>query len=466
MFIDRHQELAALEQMFQSGVAEFFVLYGRRRVGKTELLTQFCKGKRSIYFLASQLKTPDQLRQLTEASRPVINDPLLQSLVFDDWESAFIYFAQQAREERLVLVLDEFQYLCEDSAALPSVIQRFWDLHGKNSKLFLILCGSQVSFMEQEVLAEQSPLYGRRTGQLRLMPLSYRDSGSFFPGQPAKEKLILYGITGGIPAYLNQLNTVQATLEQQIKDKLLTPQSYLFDEVNFLLRSELREPRTYASLLHAIAGGATRLNEISQRVGLEPTNTNKYLSVLRELGLIKRETPLTERAPQKSRKGLYKIADNYVKFWFRFVLPNRSLIESGNADLVYRQMIAPNLSHYMGDIFEDICRQYVKRYWEEKIEVAPVRVGAHWGSDFEIDVLTENVDGSHWFGECKWWNAPVGENVLNRLVENARKVRDPWQQHPRYVLFSANGFTDALQQRAAKEKVFLIEADDLFLLNY
>ena len=157
MFIDRHQELAALEQMFQSGVAEFFVLYGRRRVGKTELLTQFCKGKRSIYFLASQLKTSDQLRQLTETSRHVINDPLLQSLVFDDWESAFIYFAQQAREERLVLVLDEFQYLCEDSPVLPSLIQRFWDLHGKNSKLFLILCGSQVSFMEQEVLAERSP---------------------------------------------------------------------------------------------------------------------------------------------------------------------------------------------------------------------------------------------------------------------------------------------------------------------
>ena len=173
--------------------------------------------------------------------------------------------------------------------------------------------------MEREVLAERSPLYGRRTGQLRLMPLSYRDSGYFFSGQSVKEKLIRYGITGGIPAYLNQLDTTQATLEQQIQDKLLTPQSYLFDEVNFLLRSELREPRTYASLLQAIAGGATRLNEISQRVGLDPTNANKYLSVLRELGLIKRETPVTERAPQKSRKGLYKIADNYVKFWFRFV---------------------------------------------------------------------------------------------------------------------------------------------------
>ena len=210
------------------------------------------------------------------------------------------------------MVLDEFQYLCEDNAALPSLIQRFWDLHGKNSKLFLILCGSQVSFMEREVLAERSLLYGRRTGQRRLMPLSYRDSGYFFPEYTAKDKLMAYGILGGIPAYLNQFalhssNHPPSTLEQHIKDELLTPQGYLFDEVNFLLRTELREPRTYASLLHVIAAGATRLNEISQRVGLDATNANKYLSVLRELGLIKRETPVIERAPQK---GVCLIAAN------------------------------------------------------------------------------------------------------------------------------------------------------------
>ena len=471
MFINRHQELAALERMFQSEIAELFVLYGRRRVGKTELLLQFCKNKRSIYFLASQLKERDHLQQLVEIARHVINDPLLQSLAFNDWESALIYFAQQAQEERLVLVLDEFQYLCEDNAALPSLIQRFWDLHGKNSKLLLILCGSQVSFMEREVLAERSPLYGRRTGQLRLMPLSYRDSGYFFSEYPAKEKLIAYGVLGGIPAYLNQFalrssNYSQRMLEQHIKSELLTPQGYLFDEVNFLLRTELREPRTYASLLHAIAGGATRLNEISQRVGLSPTDVNKYLNVLRELELVKRETRVTERAPQKSKRGLYKIEDNYVKFWFRFVLPNRSLIESGNIDLVYQQMIIPYLSQYMGEIFEGICRQYIRYYWQEKLKVAPKKIGGYWESNLEIDILTENVDGSHWFGECKWWNAPVGENVLNHLIENASKVPNQWQRNPRYILFSANGFTDALKQRAEKEEVFLIETNDLFWSVY
>ena len=162
------------------------------------------------------------------------------------------------------------------------------------------------------------------------------------------------------------------------------------------------------------------------------------------------------------KKGLYKIADNYVKFWFRFVLPNRSLIESGNADLVYEQMIAPNLAHYMGEIFEDVCRQYISLYWAEKLKVAPKQVGAHWGHSIEIDVLTENIDESHWLGECKWWNAPVGENVLEHLIANTVKAPSEWQQNLRYILKSANGFTDTLKQRAEKEDILLIEVDDLF----
>ena len=472
MFINREQEIESLEQMYRSGNAEFFVLYGRRRIGKTKLLLQFCKNRHSIYFLASQQKEHDQLQQLKQVAQHVIDDPLLQNIAFNDWETALIYFAQKSQQERLILVLDEFQYLCEDNAALPSLIQRFWDLHGKNSNLFLILCGSQVSFMEREVLAERSPLYGRRTGQLQLMPLSYRDSGRFFSEYTHRDKLIIYGVLGGIPAYLNRFanrsspnsqEVSKRTIEQHIKEEFLTPQGYLFDEANFLLRMELREPRSYASILHTIANGSTKLNEISQRVQMEQTKTNKYISVLRDLGMVKRITPITERAPQKSRKGLYKLADNYLNFWYRFIQPSRSLIESGNADLVYREIIEPNLPDYMGGVFEDVCRQYVKRYWQEKLKIAPKRIGAHWGSEIEIDVLTENIDGSHWIGECKWWEAPVGENVLNRLIEKVSKLPIPWQQNPRYVLFSAGGFTDTLRQRAESENVILIALSDLFI---
>ena len=474
MFINREQELNNLEHRYRAKRAELFVLYGRRRIGKTELLLQFCKDKRSIYFLASQLKESDHLMQINEVAQIAIDDPLLRNMAFNDWESALVYFAQNATEAPLVVVLDEFQYLCEANTALPSLIQRFWDLHGKNSNLFLILCGSHVSFMEHEVLAERSPLYGRRTGQLKLQPLSYRDSGRFYPEFTSKEKTLIYGILGGVPSYLSRFTlgnsehiyeTYRKSIEQNIINELLIPQGYLFDEVNFLLRTELREPRTYASILQAIASGMTRLNEISQRVGLNTTSVNKYVSVLRELGLVKRVVPLTERARNRSKKGIYKIADNYVKFWHRFVLPYRSLIESGNSDLVYNRMIAPNLSHYMGDIFEDVCRQYVVRYWQERIDIAPKQVGAHWESDLEIDIMTENLDDSNWFGECKWWKSPVGENVLNKLIAKVERLPEHWRKKPNYMLFSASEFTDSLKQRASKEGVFLIDLNDLFYDN-
>ena len=471
MFINREQELNNLEHRYRAEGAEFFVLYGRRRIGKTELLKQFCKDKRSIYFLASQLKERDHLNQILEVALHVIEDPSLQNMTFNNWESVLVYFAQKAEEEPLVVVLDEFQYLCEDNSALPSLVQRFWDLHGKDSNLFLILCGSHVSFMEREVLAERSPLYGRRTGQLKLQPLSYRESGRFYPEFSSREKALIFGMLGGVPSYLNRFTLENSehlreeynqSIEQNMINELLTPQGYLFDEVNFLLRTELREPRTYASILQAIAGGMTRLNEISQRVGLNTTSANKYVSVLRELGLVKRVVPLTERAPDRSKKGLYKIADNYVKFWHRFVLPFRSLIESENSDLVYNRMIAPNLSQYMGEIFEDVCRQYVELHWKEKIGIAPTRVGAYWGSNLEIDIMTENLDNSNWFGECKWWKSPVGENVLNKLIEKVDLLPEHFKERPKYILFSASGFTASLKQRASDTGVILIDLHDLY----
>jgi AAA+ ATPase superfamily predicted ATPase len=276
-----------------------------------------------------------------------------------------------------------------------------------------------------------------------------------------KDKICAYGILGGMPAYLNRFHP-NLTLKENVLNELLSVQSYLFDEVNFLLRMELRDTKTYASLLHAIADGCTRLNEIAQRVGLDSTTANKYLMILRELALVRREISLTERAPQKSKKGVYMIADNYVNFWFRFVLPHISLIESGQSEWVYERMLAPHLSTYMGLMFEDVCRQYVKRYWDEKLKIAPKQVGRHWDKDFDIDVLTENIDESHFFGECKWWDGPVGENVLDNLIANAKKVPSQFQRDARYLLFSLGGFTDALKSRAERESVFLISAAELF----
>lgn len=281
---------------------------------------------------------------------------------------------------------------------------------------------------------------------------------------------MVYFILVGIPAYLkrfeinsswNSPQNIDNPIKHNIINEMLTPQGYLFDEVNFLLRMELREIRIYCSILQAIAGGATRTNEITQKVNLDQVKTNKYLSVLRDRRLVNRVIPITERAPEKSRKGIYKISDNYLNFWFRFILPNRSLIETGNSQLVYQELIEPYLSDYMGLLFEELCRQYVSLYCEEKLKIAPLRIGSHWDTNSEIDLLTHNMDGSHWFGECKWWNKPVGVNVLNQLKDKSTKVPDEWREKPRYVLFSLSGFTESLRQRANNEDVILIELDDL-----
>lgn len=458
MFINRSEELDALQRLWESDSAQFFILYGRRRVGKTELLQQFCRDKRSAYFIAAQVREADHLRSFTDVLRETNPDPLLDALEFNGWEPIFAYLAQLAQSQRLLVVLDEFQYLCDATPALPSLLQRFWDLHGSRTRLFFILCGSHVSFMEREVLAERSPLYGRRTGQQRLLPLSFRDSVRFFPAYKPRDQALAFGLLGGIPAYLNRFDP-RRSIRDNVIDEMLRPQGYLHDEVHFLLRTELRDPHTYASLLHAIAGGCTRLNEIAQRVQITATAANKYLHVLRDLSLIRREVSAFERAPARRRKGTYTIEDNYVAFYFRFILPHLSILASGAAGTVYDRFIAPQLNTYMGHVFEEICRQHIHLHWETCLDSPPLRVGRHQDRDFDLDVVAPLDDGSCLIGECKWWTRPVGENVLQALKASVSKL--PGRQNVRFAVFSASGFTDALVRRAEEEDVLLVRLEHL-----
>jgi len=245
-FIGRQRELAVLQEFADSDRAELFVLYGRRRVGKTELLQRLCHGRRAVYFLAAQVRDKDNLRAFKSALAEGLGDPLLASLEFPDWTAALSYAAEHARDERLVLVLDEFPYLCEANKSVPSQLQRFWDVRGKKSSLLLILCGSQVSFMEKEVLAERSPLFGRRTGQRRLEPLAPSEALTFFRTWKREQALLAYGIVGGMPAYLGRFDE-RVTLEENLLREVLRPEGYLFDEVHYLLHTELSNPSTYSS---------------------------------------------------------------------------------------------------------------------------------------------------------------------------------------------------------------------------
>jgi hypothetical protein len=341
-FVGRASELAVLEELARSGRPELFVLYGRRRVGKTELLQRFCAGRRAVYFLAAQVRDRDNLRAFRGAVADALRDALASEIEFPDWSAALAFLADRARGERLVVVLDEFPYLCEAAKSVPSQIQRFWDTRGKSSGLMLVLCGSQVSFMEREVLAERSPLFGRRTAQRQLQPLRPADALTFFPRWPMRERVLAYAILGGMPAYLQRFDDVRSLRDNLARD-VLRPEGFLFDEVHFLLRSELSNPTTYGSILAAVARGALRLNDVALEVGVDSTTANKYLHVLRELGLVEREVPLSEPDPLRSRRGTYRVADRFVQFHFRHLQPHQSLIHAGRGAKVLEQFVEPDL---------------------------------------------------------------------------------------------------------------------------
>jgi len=324
MFVGRDREQAFLEELHDSGRPELFVLYGRRRVGKTELLQRFCGDHRAVYFMAAQVRDRDNLKAFRNVVAESLQDPLAAGVEFPDWSSALGFLAERAGGERLVVVLDEFPYLCEADKSLPSQVQRFWDMRGKDSPLLLGLCGSQVSFMEREVLAERSPLFGRRTAQKRLEPLQPKDTLGFFPSWTLEDRVLAYAILGGMPAYLRRFDDAKS-LRTNVLDEILRPEGYLFDEVQFLLRSELTNTTTYNSILAATARGSKRLNDIALEVGVDSTTANKYLHVLRELRLVDREVPLSDPDPLRSRRGTYRIADRFLEFHFRHLQPNLSL---------------------------------------------------------------------------------------------------------------------------------------------
>ncbi|MFM7281772.1 MAG: AAA family ATPase [Planctomycetia bacterium] len=342
MFHGRIRELAFLDELYRSPRPELFVLYGRRRVGKTELLQQFTSGRRAVYFLAAQVREKDNLRAFRDALAAALDDGAAASVEFPDWGAALSYCAEKSKQERLVIVLDEFPYLCEATRGLTSQLQRFWDTRGKHSNLMLVLCGSQVSFMENEVLAERSPLFGRRTAQRRLEPLAPQACLEFFPEWKLEDRVLAYAVLGGMPAYLRRFDAERSLLEN-IARECLRPEGYLFDEVQFLLSSELTQPATYNSILASLARGADKVGEIALSVGIDSPTANKYLSVLRDLRLVEREVPLTDPDPLRSRKGTYRLADRFLAFHFRHIQPNASLIHAGRGPRVLEESVIPDL---------------------------------------------------------------------------------------------------------------------------
>lgn len=468
-FVNRVQELDLLHELHRSERSELFVLYGRRRVGKTELLRAFCRDKRHLFFVGDLSPDRELLAAFSQRLWEFAQGEAEPGFTFPTWEAAFRYLAGLARNERLVVVLDEFPYLVEANRALPSILQKIWDELLKDSLAMLVLCGSTVGFMEREVLGHRSPLYGRRTGQYLLEPMTFADAAAFFPRRDPFWRVEAFAVLGGVPAYLAQFREVDDLLEG-VGRHILRKGAFLYDEPRFLLMQELREPANYFSLLRAIAGGKTRINEIAQASALADRGAvSRYLDTLRDLGIVERVVPVTEDAPHKSRKGVYRIRDQFFRFWFRFVYPYRSELEEGEGERVLESRIRPYLPEFVGPAFEEVARQQVRTLARQgRLPFQPVRMGAWWSGDEEIDLVAfDEQGGALLAGECKWWGGPVGRNVLSELKRKTgvmlAQTAGRWRQPPQitYALFSKAGFTPELAEAARREPVLLFEAGEM-----
>lgn len=459
-FVNRHAELGFLEKEYRRDGSSLVILYGRRRVGKTALIVEFIKNRPAVYFLATEEnETQNRIAFFHTVAEQTGNHSLLQKGA-DSWEQIFRIWLEQAFGEKKLLVIDEFQYLGTANRAFPSVFQKIWDLMLKDQNVMVILCGSLISMMESQTLAYASPLYGRRTGQIRLRQIPFRYYHEFFPEKSEKELIGYYAVTGGVPKYIELFHDstdVYAAIEQNV----LAKNSFLYDEPHFLLQREVCEVGSYFSIIKTIAAGNRKLSGIAAVLELKQAELAGYLHTLISLDILEREVPVTEENPEKSKKGLYRLRDNFILFWFRFVFPNLSYIESGHAELAMKKIRANLIDAHVAFVYEDIC---MEKMWELNSEgvwdFTFDKAGRWWDSHTEIDLVATETDGCHIiFGECKYWKHKAGMDVLRGLEQKARQVE--WKNGRRkehFILFAVNGFTDELTAHAK-------ERNDLILMT-
>jgi AAA+ ATPase superfamily predicted ATPase len=462
MFYCREEELRTMNQRYEKGRFECIVLYGRRRVGKTALINEFCKGKPTIYFSALNASSQENLEALSKAIYTFQNPDSASAPTYRSYADALDAITALATEKRMVFVIDEYPYLAKAEKSISSRLQHIIDHQWQDSRIYLILCGSSMSFMENQVLGYESPLYGRRTAQFKLQALTYRETAVFHPELSASDQALLYGVTGGIPHYINKLD-VEGDLDEALLENLFNTSSYLFEEPENLLKQELREPAIYNSIISAIAGGASRSNEISTKIGVESGVCAKYLKVLLDLGILKKETPVTEKP---GRKTIYAIDDNFFRFWYRFVPRNMSVINAGRMRQAYAKAVKQYYPDYMGLVFEKMCREYLLRYAED-LPMLLSDVGQWWGTDskqrkeVQIDIVGTPVEGKEYLiGSCKYRNEKIGMEELELLRRYASVFRQDGSF--RYYIFSKGGFTPALLDAEKQGAVKLLTLDDLY----
>ncbi|MCU4742510.1 ATP-binding protein [Natronoglomus mannanivorans] len=450
-FVDRERELEQLTACYESDRAEFVVLYGRRRLGKSELARQTIADRDdAVYYQAIESTAQNQLEQFVETVTAAF--PELRN-VRRDWE----VLLEELGERNAIVIVDEFPFLVEEDESIPSRIQRVWDTKLKETGMTLVLIGSSISVMEEKVLSGGSPLYGRRTATIDLGPLSAGTVRAFVPNDDDEAAVETWAIYGGTPYYLQTIDPDRSVAEN-VQESILSERGLLYSEPEFLLRTELRQPNTYFSILRAMAHGRRTPNEIAGMAGVDSQSLSTYVQKLRRLRLVERHIPVTE-SPTASKRGRYRIAAPLFRFWFRFVYGNQDQLRLLDED-AYDELVAPELADYVSPLFERLCQQALPELVERRFR----NVGQWWFKEHELDVLGL-TDAGLVAGECKFTSTPVSEGVLSNLERTAEHVR--WSDEPadgttQYVLFSRSGYTADLERQAERrDDVSLFDVSDV-----
>ena len=463
MFIGRTEELQFLEDRYTAKGGQLVVLYGRRRIGKTETLRQFCKGKPHVFYACTE--SPDK-QQLTAFSERMLQKelPAAQYIKrFANWEQALGSVSELPGEEKKLLVIDEFPYMVKGNNSIPSILQNLWDEKLRNDNVMIVLCGSAISFIEKEVLAEKNPLYGRATGILKMNEMGFYDAIQFVPDYSPLDKIATYAVLGGIPHYLKQFDD-SLSLGENIWRNILSRGSILYSEVEFLMRQELRETATYNAIIEAVAMGNSKLNDIHQKTQIEKSTLSSYLRNLIDLSILSREFPVADGVKVRAnvQRGLYQVTDNFFRFWYAFVFPNLSELEAGDAEGIWHYVVKPELDRYTSHIFEDVCRQYLRR--QNRENTLPFRfttIGRWWNKTDELDIMaTDRAKANFLLGECKYKNSAVDLSDLTKMQEKFKPKPENAQVY--YWLFSKSGFTDGVMRAAAERvEIHLMTAEQL-----
>lgn len=454
-FVDRELEIRTLEKEYAKKESSLVVLYGRRRVGKTTLLSEFIKGKKALYFLATQEAEALNRSAFQEKAAAFTGNDLLAETSADKWDTIFKAIVSRNWEEKPVLIIDEFQYLGKTNPAFPSVFQRIWDEILGQSGVMVVLCGSLISMMVSQTLSYNSPLYGRRTAQIRLKQIPFRYYREFCPGLSRKEQIERYAVTGGVPKYIESFSDC-TDIFAGIEENVLNRTGYLYEEPHFLLQQEVTEVGGYFSVLRAIAFGRSKLSEIASFMEAKATDLTRTLKTLIELDLVRREVPVTEENPEKSKKGLYRITDYYIRFWFTMIYPNQGDIEQGNTAYVLEKIKKSLVRSHTAFVYEDVCREELAARKDLPCHFS--KIGQYWDKNTEIDIVAVNDEESViLFGECKYWSDCVDVDVFYQLQEKAGRVS--WHKGSRkelFCIFSMSGFSPRLLELAR-------DRDDLIL---